>query len=174
MSEKQRAVVTVQSMSPQEQRTWIETLQELFEEQGRVLKRRAVAERESQVSAGGASVPLIEVIRVEKGKQDKLRSYTIRSSKLQGESPAVECRHTYRDIEAFDHRLRAKLSSKVQDQLPTLPVNQKRKTETVSEMQGVNISHFLQCLLMFDEVRRQSLTAEFFGLSRGLAGISEV
>eukprot|EP00936_MAST-01D_sp_MAST-1D-sp1_P002973 g2973.t1 len=174
LSEKQRAVITVQSESPQEQSTWIETLQELFEEQGRVIKRRAIAKRELQPSTGGASVPLIEVTRVEKGRQDKLRSYTIRSSKREGESLAVECRHSYRDIEAFDHRLRAKLSSKVQDQLPTLPVNQKRKSETVSDMQGVNISHFLQCLLMFDEVRRHPVTAEFFGLSRRLAGTSEV
>jgi len=49
--------------------------------------------------------------------------------------------------------------------LPHLPSNRKRKTEATVAMQCLNISHYLQSLLMNEQVRGWSGTHQFFNFA---------
>eukprot|EP00937_MAST-01D_sp_MAST-1D-sp2_P004917 g4917.t1 len=163
MSKEHRVVVTVQAQSAAERDAWVQTLREVLERQpaarlgargglgagaggspGKPLERRGRAG--SRASAMG-SVPLVEVLGVEKDDKTNRRVYVIRATQLTGPPHCAESRHQYRDIEQLDHR---------------------RKTETTVDIQGVNVSHYLQAILLLEDVRAQPLVADFMGIPASL------
>jgi hypothetical protein len=186
----QAVVLTIQASSQEERDTWIDTLEQLREEE--VSRASAVAQRvrAASVASPGRALsdapemptsapPFVEVLRAERAEpakgDSKSRTYRIRVS-LSATGQTAECTRRYRDIELFDRQLRATLFAshsklKVHDMaihgelLPHLPSNRKRKTEATVAMQCLNISHYLQSLLMNEQVRGWSGTHQFFNFA---------
>lgn len=117
----QAVVLTIQASSQEERDTWIDTLEQLREEE--VSRASAVAQRVRTASAASpgralsdapemptSAPPLVEVLRAERAEpakgDSKSRTYRIRVS-LSAAGQTAECTRRYRDIELFDRQVTA-------------------------------------------------------------------